>query len=147
MINFRTIALLALLITFAGCSDKKIFSGTSCSIDGVNGSGDLIVATKGDQLVSMAGWAADSLSKQAPENITINLVSSTGVVSKFADGKITVARPDVNAVLNAPSIVNAGFGLSAKVESLALGIYEIHILQHFTDRTLVCKSAKSIRID
>ena len=147
MINYRTIVILATLITLAGCSDKQILSGTSCSIDSVNDSGDLIVIMKASGILKVAGWAADNLSKQAPESITINLVSSIGAVSKFAEGKLTVARPDVNTALNAPSIGNVGFGLSAQLESPAPGIYEIQILQNFSDRTLVCKSAKSVRIN
>lgn len=147
MINSRAIVLLASLITLAGCSDKKIFSETSCSIDSVNDSGDLIVAMKGNGILKVAGWAADDLSDQAPETVTINLLSSAGVVSKFTDGKPTMARPDVNAALKAPNITNVGFGLSAPLESLAPGIYGIQILQHFPDRILACKSAKSVRID
>jgi hypothetical protein len=147
MFNSRTVILLATLITLAGCSDKKIFSATSCSIDSVNDSGDLIVAVKAKGVLKVSGWAADSLSKQAPETITINLVSSTGAVSKIAEGKLTVARPDVSAFLNAPSITNAGFGLSTQLEYPALGIYEIQILQNFSDRIIACKSAKSVRID
>lgn len=147
MTNSRTIVLLAALITLAGCSDKQIFSETSCSIDSVNDSGDLIVATKGNGILTVAGWAADNLSKQAPETITINLVSSAGVVSKFTEGKLTVARPDVSAALNAPSIANTGFGLSDQLESLVPGTYEIQILQQFPERILVCKSVKSVRID
>ena len=147
MINYRTIVILATLITLAGCSDKQILSGTSCSIDSVNDSGDLIVTMKASGILKVAGWAADNLSKQAPEAIIINLVSSIGAVSKFAEGKLTVARPDVNTALNAPTIGNVGFGLSAQLESPVPGIYEIQILQNFSDRTLVCKSAKSVRIN
>lgn len=147
MINFRTLVLLATLITLAGCGDKKILSSTSCSIDSVNDSGDLIVTTKANSILKVAGWAADYLSKQAPDSVTINLVSSIGAVSKFAEGKLTVARPDVNTALNAPAIANVGFGLSAQLESPASGIYEIQILQHFSDRIIVCKSAKSVKIN
>ena len=147
MFDSRTVMLLAALITLAGCSDKKIFSLASCSIDSVNDSGDLIVAMKSNDILKIAGWAVDDYSKQAPETITINLVSSTGAVSKITEGKLTVVRPDVSAALNMPSITNAGFGLSAQLESPAPGTYEIQILQHFSDRILVCKSPKSVRID
>lgn len=147
MINYRTILILAALITLGGCSDKQILSGTGCSVDSVNDSADLVVTMKATGILKVAGWAADNLSKQAPETITINLVSSVGAVSKFAEGKLAVARPDVNAHLNAPSIGNVGFGLSAYLASPVPGIYEIQILQNFSDRTLVCKSAKSVKIN
>lgn len=147
MINYRTIVILVTLITLAGCGDKKIFTEASCSIDSVNDSAELIVATKGNGILKVGGWAADNLSKQAPESITINLVSSIGAVSKFAEGKLTVVRPDVNTALNAPSIGNVGFGLSAQLESPTPDTYEIQILQNFSDRVLVCKSAKSVRIN
>ena len=147
MINYRTTVILAALITLAGCSDKQILSVTGCSVDSVNDSADLIVTMKGSSILKVVGWAADNLSKQAPETIIINLVSSNGAVSKFAEGKLTVARPDVNTVLNAPSIGNVGFGISAQLASPIPGIYEIQILQNFSDRTLVCKSAKSVKIN
>lgn len=144
---FKTITLFAFLITLSGCSDKKLFSETSCSIDLVNDSGELIVTTKGDAVLKVAGWAVDNLSKQAPDTIEINLVSSGGVVTGFMEGKLTIPRPDVNIALNVPSISNAGFGLSAQLHSLAPGLYEIQILQHFIDRILVCKSAKRINVE
>lgn len=147
MISFRAIVLLTTLIAFSGCSDKQILSGTSCSIDSVNDSGDSMVTMKSGSTLKVAGWAADSLSKQAPETIIINLVSSIGTVTKFAEGKLTVARPDVNLALMAPTIGNVGFGLSAQLGSLVPGIYEIQILQNFSDRKLVCKSAKTVRVN
>ena len=147
MINYRTILILATLITLAGCSDKQILSVTSCSIDSVNDSGDAILTMKAGGILKVAGWAADNLSKQAPETIIINLVSSNGAVSKLVKGKLTVARPDVNTALNAPSIGNVGFGLSAELASPVPGVYEIQILQNFPDRTIVCKSAKSVSIN
>ena len=147
--NYQIIMLLASLIALTGCSDKKqIFTETSCSVDAVNGSGELIVATKRNSVLVVAGWAFDKLSKQTPESISINLVSSTGMVSKLAEGiKVTVARPDVSAVYNAPSITNAGFGISVQLKSQTPGTYELQILQHFSDRILVCKSNKSIKIE
>lgn len=147
MINYRIIVILATLITLVGCGDKQILSGIGCSVDSVNDSGDVIVTMKAGSILKVAGWAADNLSKEAPETITINLVSSDGAVSKFAEGKLTVPRPDVNTALNVPSIGNVGFGLSGYIESPVLGIYEIQILQNFSDRTLVCKSAKSVKIN
>ncbi|MDO8412888.1 MAG: hypothetical protein Q7S51_03745 [Gallionellaceae bacterium] len=149
MFNAKKVIFLITLITLAGCSDsdKKMLSVTSCSVDAVNDSGDLIVPIKVNSNLKLAGWAADSLSKQAPDTITINLVSSTGAVSKFVEGKLTVARPDVSKALDAPKLASVGFGFSAQLESLASGIYEIQILQNFPDRVLFCKSAKSVRID
>ena len=145
--NYRTIVLLASLIALIGCSYKQIFTETSCSVDAVNGSGELIVATKRNSALVVAGWAFDNLSKQTPESISVNLVSSTGMVSKLAEGgKVTVARPDVSAAYNAHSITNAGFNISAKLELQTPGTYELQILQHFSDRILVCKSNKSIKI-
>jgi hypothetical protein len=134
-------------MALAGCSNKQIYSETSCSIDWVNGSAESIVSTNRANTLKVEGWAADILSKQAPESISINLVSSAGVVSEFVEGKLTIARSDVNAALNAPSITNAGFSLSAKLKSQAPDTYEIQILQHFSDRILVCKSNKRIRIE
>jgi hypothetical protein len=111
MFSSRTIVLLASLITLAGCNDNQIFSDSSCSIDSVNDSDDLIVATKGNGIVKMAGWAADTLSKRAPETVTINLMPSNGWAVKLTDGKLTVPRPDVNAAFHAPSLGNVGFSL------------------------------------
>jgi hypothetical protein len=147
MKNYRTILILATLITLVGCSDKQILSGTGCSIDLVNDSGDEIVTMKAGGILKVAGWALDNLSKQAPETIIINLVSSNGAVSKFAQGKLTMARPDVNTAYNASAIGNVGFGISAELASPVPGIYEIQILQNFSDRTIVCKSAKSVSIN
>ena len=146
ILNHRTLVLLALLTVLAGCSDKQIIS-ESCSIDWVNGSAKPIVTMKRNSTLQVVGWAADIISKQAPESISVNLVSSTGAVLKFSEGKLTVLRPDVNAALSAPSIINSGFDLSAKLESQVPGTYEFQILQHFPDRTLVCKSNKRIVIE
>ena len=101
--NRRALRLLMPLMALAGCCNKHIYSETSCSIDWVNGSDKLIITTKRDNTLEVAGWAADILSKQAPESVSINLVSSAGMVSEFAEGKLTVARSDVNAALNAVS--------------------------------------------
>ncbi len=147
MINYRTIVILATLITLAGCGDKQILSGIGCSVDSVNDSGDILVKMKAGGILKVAGWAADNLSKQAPETIIINLVSSNGAVSQFAEGMLTVPRPDVNTAINAPSIGNVGFGFSAELASSVQGIYEIQILQNFSDRTLVCKSSKSVSVN
>ena len=147
MTNYRLILILATMITLCGCSEKQILSGTSCSIDLVNDSGDSVVTMKSGSTLKAAGWAADSLSKQAPEAIIINLVSSIGAVTKFAEGKLTVARPDVNLALMAPTIGNVGFGLSAQLESLVPGTYEIQILQNFVDRIIICNSAKRVNIE
>lgn len=143
----RIVVLLASLITLAGCGEKQISAVSSCSIDSVNNSGNLIVPVKSNSVVQLAGWAIDSLSKQAPESISIILVSSVGNVSKLAEGKATVARPDVSTAHNVPSITNAGFGFSAKIESQVAGTYELQILQHFSDRILVCKSNKIIKVE
>lgn len=145
MFKTRTILLLASLLAFAGCSDKTPKS--ICSIDAVNNSAESIVTMKNKGTLIVAGWAADNISKLAPDSVTINLVSSAGVVSKIVDGKTTVARPDVKQAINAPTTVNFGFGLSAQLEPLAPGIYEIQLLQHFPDSVLVCKTPKSIKID
>lgn len=147
MTDARAIVLFAAVITLVGCNDKKIFTDPACSVDIVNDSVDSVVAMKGNGLLKVVGWAADNLSKQAPDTITVNLVSPSGVVSKLVEGKPTVPRPDVKAVLKAPSIGDVGFGLSGKLESLAPGTYQIQLLQDFPDRILVCKSAKTIRVD
>jgi hypothetical protein len=147
VINYRTVVLFSSLIALAGCTDKQNVTD-GCHIDSVNNSGDLIVTTKRNSIIQVAGWAFDKLSKQAPESISVNLVSSTGKVSELTKGKTTIARPDVSAAFNAPSVTNAGFVVSTKLESQAPGTYELQILLHFHDRDLVCKSiTKSIKIE
>lgn len=145
--NRRALVLLTSLMTLAGCSDKQIFTETSCSVDSVNGSGELVITAKRNGILKVEGWAADGLSKQTPESVSINFVSSAGVVSEFAESKLFVARPDVSAFLKAPSVTHAGFGVSAKLESQLPGIYEIQLLQNFPDRILACKSNKTIKIE
>jgi hypothetical protein len=147
MTDARTIVLFSALLMLGGCNNKQIFTEPTCSADSVNESGEPVVTMKGNGILRVAGWAADKLSKQAPDTITVNLVSPSGVVSKVVEGKPTVPRPDVKVALNAPAIGIVGFGFSGKIESLAPGVYEIQLLQNFPDRILVCKSAKSIRID
>ena len=146
-INRRMVMLFSSLLMLAGCGEKQISAVSSCSIDSVNNSGNLIVPVNLNSVVQVAGWALDGWSKQAPDSISINLISSNGNVSKLAEGKATVARPDVSAVHNAPSITNAGFGFSAKIEPQVAGIYELQILQYFPGRILVCKSNKNIKIE
>lgn len=144
--NCPKLLFLAALLTLTGCGEKQISAVSACSIDIVNNSGDLIVPAKSNSVVQLAGWALDGLSKQAPESISINLVSSAGNISRLVDGKATVSRPDVSASLNAPLVTHPGFGFSAKIESQVTDTYELHILQHFPDRILVCKSNKSIKV-
>lgn len=153
MNNTRSIMLIACLIALTGCSDsknsaKKILTRTSCILDSVNGSVYPVVAVKRNDILKMAGWATDDVSKQVPNTVSINFVSTTGAVSKITEGNLTVARPDVNVALNLPTTAIAGFDLSAQaLVSLEPGTYEIQILEDFSDRIIECKTAKSVKVN
>src|SRR5205814_6695634 len=139
--------LFLILVSLAACSEKQIFGESTCSIDVVNDSTAPTVNMKRTDILRVGGWAFDNLSKQSPDSISINLVSSTGVITKFADGKTIVARPDVSAVFSAPSVPTSGFNIDAKLEVQQPGAYELQILEYFSNRILVCRTSRSIRLE
>lgn len=156
MTNYWLALLLISFSVLAGCGDvtdvnnepaKGIFSSTGCYIDAVNDIRDPLVVVKSGDKLAVQGWAGDNLAKLAPESVTVNLVSSVGAVTKVGDARLTSERPDVKKALDAPEMSNPGFSLSAQLEPLAPGIYELHVLEHFPDRILACKTIKSIRIE
>lgn len=156
MTNFKVVVLLISFFILGGCGDttdvsnvpaKGIFSSSGCYIDAVNDIRDPLVVVKAGGTLAVRGWAGDKLSKLAPQSVTVNLVSSAGAITKVGDAQLTIERPDVKKALEAPEMSNPGFTLSAQLEPLAPGDYELHVLEHFPDRILACKTVKSIKIE
>ena len=136
-------------LVLAGCKDPPlVYAEPACMIDNLNGNTTQSeVRVTRTKPLHLGGWAIDPVSRRAADSISINLVSVSADISKVYEGKFNSPRPDIVAAFQTEASQVAGFDIDVPINSMTPGLYEIHISQTFSNRTLVCRIPRIIIVE
>lgn len=115
----------------------------ACSIDKVNGkpvtAEPVSIAVGGD--VEFRGWVANP-QKQAPPAFA--LVLGNGDKAYALRGETGLSRPDVAKALGASELATAGYTVSAKLENIEPGLYQVSLVQDTNNTVSRCATRVKI---
>lgn len=117
---------------------------STCSIDvvrrGDNRSGEVIPFGTS---VYVGGWIADPSLGRPPDSIGLMLA---GASNYFAEGPNGSARPDVAKALGQGSLEGSGFDISARLDGVASGEYELHLYSFAASGAAHCAQTRRVVI-
>ncbi|MDR7194150.1 hypothetical protein [Luteimonas terrae] len=115
-----------------------------CSLDLLNSQnpGSDLVSVSADGDIVAAGWIVNDR-KESPERFALVL---RGAADYAAVSNAGVNRPDVARVLKVESAGKAGFRLSANLQGVAAGDYQVFLAQDTYDSITLCPVKFSIRV-
>lgn len=117
----------------------------SCSIDKVNGkpgsAQPVPVVIGGD--VEFRGWVTNP-QKQTPPSFAVIL--SNGDKAYALRAETGLARPDVAKALGTSELANAGYAISAKLDNIEPGLYQVSLLQDTNSTVSRCTTKIKLSI-
>jgi hypothetical protein len=149
--RFVAVSLLAIgAISLSGCNDKvenktiTHYSTDQCFVDLIAGKPDATAYVQRNT-VEFLGWAIDTSTQAAPEQLRLRLTGLQGIPHTFGDS-VAVDRPDIAKAYNNENLKKAGFYFKADLSSLEPGGYGIILEMPHGKSMLVCQVKKTLVI-
>jgi hypothetical protein len=135
------------MLSLVACTDEKSnkITSTDCWVGYINGErGDAVRSAPG--IIGFGGWAADSTTGSAPENMAVKLTDSSGKSYLF-NAPQRVSRPDVVESTKKSGYLMSGFDFGVNGTSLVKGEYGISIEMYPEKKVVSCAIAKKLTIE